>query len=49
MSASDGAHRWMQAAGLCAVAERERMAIASRDVDDFAPIAVPLVNPWLGP
>jgi predicted nucleic acid-binding protein len=38
----------MADAQIAAVAARERMAVATRDVTDFEPFAVPLVNPWRG-
>lgn len=34
---------------IAAVAEREGMAIATRDVSDFAVFGVPLIDPWQGP
>lgn len=35
-------------AQIAAVAEREGMVIATRDISDFEPFGVPLINPWTG-
>ena len=35
-------------AQIAAVARRDGMAVATRDIADFAPLAVPLVDPWRG-
>jgi predicted nucleic acid-binding protein len=36
-------------AQIAAVARRDGMALASRDVADFEPLAVTVVDPWRGP
>jgi len=43
---AQGRRPHMGDAQIAAVAARERMAIATRDIDDFEAFGVPLVNPW---
>jgi predicted nucleic acid-binding protein len=41
-----GRPRRLGDAQIAAIAQRNRMAVASRDIGGFEPLDVPVVNPW---